>query len=50
MKSTIFNKKIHNKYLLPEQLATELIVTGTKNKILILPGLGPEKVENHFSI
>ncbi len=51
MKSTIFYKKSHNKYLLPGQLATKLrrklIVTGTKDKIFILPGLGPEKVENH---
>jgi hypothetical protein len=47
--STIFNKKSHNKYLLPGQLATKLIVTGTKDKIFILPGLGPEKDESHYS-
>jgi hypothetical protein len=27
----------------------KLIVTGTRDEILILPGLGPEKVENHCS-
>ncbi len=47
MKSTIFNNKSHNKFLLPGQLATKLIVTGTKDKTIILPGLGPEKVEKH---
>jgi hypothetical protein len=47
MKSTIFYKKSHNKYRLPVQLATKLIITGTKDKIFILPGLGPQKVENH---
>ncbi len=47
MKFTIFNNKSHNKYLLLGQLATKLIVTGTKDKIFILPGLGPEKVEKH---
>ncbi len=49
MKSCIFKDKVIRKFYYWEKLATKPIVTGKKDKKIILPGLGPEKVENHCS-
>jgi hypothetical protein len=49
MKSSIFKNKVNRKNILPGQLATKLLVTGTKDKKMILPEYGPQKVGNHRS-
>ncbi len=38
------------KNLLQGKLAIKLVVTETKDKTIILPGLGPKKVEDHWYI
>jgi hypothetical protein len=47
MKSCIFKDKVIKKFYYQDKLATKPIVTGTKDKKIILLGHGPEKVENH---